>query len=94
MYEVVSDYELRQRGLKVERQVVVHIEYKGIRFNEGFRADIIFNRKVVIELKSVEKIDGSAQEAASNLSSSDGLQTGISFEFQPSVDEKRNCSRC
>lgn len=44
VYEVVLDYELRQRGLQVDRQVVVPIEYKGIQFNEGFRADMLTAR--------------------------------------------------
>jgi GxxExxY protein len=34
-------HELGQRGLQVERQVPIAIEYKGLKFNEGFRADLI-----------------------------------------------------
>ena len=49
-------HELQQRGLKVERQIPVSIEYKGIKFDEGFRADIIVGGKVVLELKSVEHV--------------------------------------
>jgi GxxExxY protein len=56
VYEVVLAYELQQRGLRVERQVVVPIEYQGLQFSEGFRADIIINHKVVLELKSVEHV--------------------------------------
>lgn len=56
VYEVSLAHELRERGLRVERQVPIGIEYKGIRFDEGFRADIIVERKVILELKSVEKI--------------------------------------
>jgi len=47
VYEVVLARELVERGLKVERQVQVPIEYKGIRFDEGFRADIIVEGKVI-----------------------------------------------
>ncbi len=43
VYEVVLARELQDRGLRVERQVSVPIEYKGIRFDESFRADIIVN---------------------------------------------------
>ena len=50
-------HELRQRGLGVELQVPVSIEYRGIKFDEGFRADIIVENKVVLELKSVERIN-------------------------------------
>ena len=56
VYEVILAHELQQRGLQVARQVVVPIIYQGIQFNEGFKADIIVNGKVVLELKSVERV--------------------------------------
>jgi len=56
VYEVILAHELSKRGLHVERQVPIAIEYDGIRFDEGFRADIIVGEKVVLELKSVEKV--------------------------------------
>ncbi len=48
-------YELRERGLKAERQVPIRIKYKWISFDEGFRADIVDDDRVIVELKSVEK---------------------------------------
>lgn len=56
VYEVVLARELEGRGLKVERQVPVAISYKGARFNEGFRADLLVEGKVLVELKSVERV--------------------------------------
>ena len=56
VYEVILAHELRQRGLRVERQVPVPIEYRGIKFDEGFRADIIVEGKVILELKSVQTV--------------------------------------
>ena len=56
VYEVVLAHALQKRGLKVERQVPIAIVFDGIRFNEGFRADLIVEDKVIIELKSVETI--------------------------------------
>jgi len=50
VYEIVLAHVLSRRGLHVDRQVPVSIEYDGIRFDEGFRADMI------VELKSVEKV--------------------------------------
>jgi len=55
VYEAVLFYELTKRGLKVERQVAVPIVYEDVRLEEGFRADLIVEEKVIIELKSVEK---------------------------------------
>ena len=56
VYEVVLVRELEVRGLEVRRQVIVPIEYQGIKFDEGFRADIIVEGKVILELKSVERV--------------------------------------
>jgi GxxExxY protein len=56
VYEAVLAAELRDRGLEVARQVPVPIEYHGCRFEEGFRADLIVAGKVLVELKSIEKV--------------------------------------
>ena len=56
VYETVLARELERRGLRVERQVPIPIEYDGLRFDEGFRADIIVAGKVILELKSVEQL--------------------------------------
>jgi GxxExxY protein len=56
VYEVILAYELRRRGLMVERQVSVAIEYEGVKFDEGFRADLVVEGKVIVELKSVEHV--------------------------------------
>jgi len=57
VYEVILVHMLRQAGLQVERQVPIPIEFHGVRFDEGFRADIIVEDKVIVELKSVEKFN-------------------------------------
>ena len=56
VYDVVLAKELENRGLRVERQVAVPIHHRGLRFEEGFRADIIVEGKVILELKSVEQL--------------------------------------
>lgn len=56
VYEITLAHELTKRGLKVERQVPVPIVYEGLRFEEGFRADLIVEKAVVVELKSVEEL--------------------------------------
>ncbi|PKM43092.1 MAG: GxxExxY protein [Gammaproteobacteria bacterium HGW-Gammaproteobacteria-1] len=56
VYEVLLAHELRQRGLRVERQVPIPVMYKGLTFDEGFRADIVVESRVIIELKCVEKL--------------------------------------
>jgi GxxExxY protein len=56
VYEVVLAHELQKRGLRVERQVPIPIAWEGIKFNEGFRADLIVEGKVIVELKSIETV--------------------------------------
>ncbi len=56
VYEVTFARKLEKRGLIVQRQVPIRIVYEGLEFEEGFRADLIINGKVIVELKSVEMI--------------------------------------
>ncbi len=56
VYEVVLAYELRKQGLKAERQVPIAIRYDELVFDEGFRADLVVEEKVIVELKSVEQL--------------------------------------
>ncbi|MCX7397890.1 MAG: GxxExxY protein [Planctomycetales bacterium] len=56
VYESILAYELKKRGLKVVRQVPVPVIYDDLQFEEGFRADLIVENSVIIELKSVESI--------------------------------------
>ena len=56
VYEVVLAHELKARGLEVQRQVPIPITYKSISFDEGFRADVLINRQVLLELKSVQTV--------------------------------------
>ena len=56
VYEVVLAHALERGELRVKRQVPVPIVFDGIKFDEGFRADLIVEDKVIVELKSVEKV--------------------------------------
>jgi GxxExxY protein len=56
VYESVLAYEVRKRGLSVDRQKPIPIIYDDLHFDEGFRADLVVNALVIIEIKSVEKI--------------------------------------
>ncbi|MEM6798553.1 MAG: GxxExxY protein [Planctomycetota bacterium] len=56
VYEVVLAREVERRGFRVRRQVVVPIEFRGVRFDEGFRLDLIVEDAVVVEIKSIEVI--------------------------------------
>ena len=57
VYEVILMKLLAEKGLHIQRQVSVPIKFKGEYFDEGFRIDLFVNGKVILELKSVEKIN-------------------------------------
>ena len=56
VYEVTLAYELRKRGLDVERQAPVQLKYEELVFEEGYRLDLIVNDKVIVEVKSVDEL--------------------------------------
>ena len=56
VYEAVLARDLERRGFRVERQKGIRIEYDGLFFEEGFRADLLVDSRVIVELKSVETL--------------------------------------
>jgi GxxExxY protein len=54
--EVLLAHELRKHGLQVELQMPIRIYYDELLFDEAFRADLFVDRKVIVELKSVENL--------------------------------------
>ena len=55
-YELALAHELEVRGLKVETQVPVSMQYKALEIDSAYRIDILVNDLVVIEVKAVEKL--------------------------------------
>ncbi len=56
VYEALLSKVLARRGLSVERQKPISFEYDGITFDDGFRVDLLVEGRVLVELKSVEKV--------------------------------------
>ncbi len=55
-YEVCLEYELKQMGLDVKRQLVLPVMYKSIKLDAGYRIDLLVEEKVIVELKSVNEL--------------------------------------
>jgi GxxExxY protein len=81
VYEVVLTRRLEKRGLEVKRQVAVPIEFEGERFDEGFRADLVVEGKVIIELKSVEKASPAHKKQLLTYLKLTGLKLGYLLNF-------------
>jgi GxxExxY protein len=56
VYEAVMAASLARGGLMVERQKPIEIEYDGMMLGEGFRADILVEGRLIIEVKSIERL--------------------------------------
>ncbi len=56
VYEAVLADGLRRRGLRVERQKPIDFSYDGVVFKEGFRADLVIEDRLIVEVKSVERL--------------------------------------
>ena len=81
VYEVTLDHELTKAGFKVKRQVPVSIVYDGIKFEEGFRADLIVNDKVIIELKAIENVMNVHKKQLLTYLKLSGLKLGYLLNF-------------
>ena len=55
-YEVCLQHELLKTGLEVARQVALPVVYDDIRLDAGYRIDLIVNKAIIIEIKSVEAL--------------------------------------
>ena len=85
VYEVLLARKLSERGLAVERQVAVPIEYQGVRFEEGFRADIIFEKKVILEIESVASLNNAHRKQLLTYLKLTGMKLGFLLNFGEAV---------
>lgn len=93
VYEVALEQELRLSGLSVERQVPIPIQYRGISFNEGFRADIIVAGKIILELKSVEAVSGVHKKQIQTYLRLTSMKLGYLLNFGAAL-MKNGITRC
>lgn len=56
VYETCLCHELTERGVAIERQIPLPLKYDGIKIGSGFRIDIVADKKVVVEVKAIEKL--------------------------------------
>ncbi len=85
VYEVLLAHELELKGLKFKRQVQIQIEYHGIKFNEGFRADIVVEDKVMLELKLIEAVTPAHKKQVLTYLKLTGCKLGYLLNFGESL---------
>jgi GxxExxY protein len=84
-YEIILLDELRQRGLRAERQAPIAIAYRGHTFDEGFRADILVEDKVIVELKCVEKLNNAHRKQLLTYLRLTGMKLGYLLNFSEAL---------
>jgi len=80
-YEACLEFELRDRGFDVKRQVELPVHYRGVKVDAGFRIDLLVNGLVVVELKAVEKLDRIHEAQLHTYLRLTGLHAGLLMNF-------------
>ena len=84
-YEVCFDYELKQAGLSVERQLELPVIYKEIKMDCGYRVDLIVEKQLLIELKTVSKLLPVHQAQLLTYMKLTGISKGLLLNFHVAV---------
>jgi GxxExxY protein len=82
VYAVVLTHELRKRGLQVERAVPIPVRWDNIELEVGFRADLIVEGLVLVELKSVEVVHPVWKKNAPDLLATCRQAAGPAHQFR------------
>lgn len=93
VYEVVLAKQLQKRGLRIQRQIPVPIVFEDDEFDEGFRADIVVNECVVLELKSVEQLHPVHAKQVQTYLKLTGYRLGFLLNFNEAL-MKNGIVRC
>ena len=80
-YEQCLEYELRERGLVVARQVPVTIQYKALRIPNGYKLDLLVEKQLVVELKAVEHVLWLHEAQLLTYLKLSGMQRGLLLNF-------------
>lgn len=81
VYEIILAHELAGRSLRIERQVPIPIIYKSLTFDEAFRADLLVEGKVILELKSIEQINNAHRKQLQTYLRLTNLKLGYLLNF-------------
>lgn len=81
VYQRVLAYELRKAGFQVETEVPVPVEWDGNVIDESFRADLIINSQVLVELKSIEHLSAVHQKQVLTYLKLTNLKLGLLINF-------------
>ena len=81
VYEAAFAYELEKRQVPYTRQQGIPTQYEGVVLDVGFRADIIMDQKLIIEIKSIERIDRVHHKTLLTYLALSGIKLGLLVNF-------------
>lgn len=85
VYEEIMYFELSKQGLSVQRQKAIPVIWNGLNMEIGFRADLIVENKVIIELKSVESLAPVHSKQLLTYLKLTGLKLGLLINFNENL---------
>jgi len=89
VYEEALCYELDRKSLPYERQASLDIRYKDLVFLNRFRADIVVDRKIIVEVKAIQRLTAIEDAQLLNYLRVTGIRVGLLFNFGASRLEFR-----
>jgi GxxExxY protein len=87
-YEESLAWELTNRGVKVDRQVAIPVRYKELRIEDGYRIDMLVNKELILELKSVDSFQPVHTAQMLTYLKMTGYKLGLLLNFKVDVMRK------
>jgi GxxExxY protein len=85
VYEACLNHELKKRGCRVATQVPVPVVYDGMRLDAGLRLDLIVEDKLIVEVKSVERMNPVYDAQLLTYLKLTGIRLGLLINFNVGV---------
>ena len=85
VYEEILEFEMKKRGFNCKRQQSIPVIWEKIKFEHGFRADLIIEDKVIIEIKSIESINPVHQKQLLTYLRLTDLKLGLLINFNEAL---------
>ncbi|MCL5406857.1 MAG: GxxExxY protein [Deltaproteobacteria bacterium] len=80
-YEACLAFELAKRGLRVEQQKPLPVHYQGVDLDCGYRIDLLVEKRVIVELKAVERLEPIHNAQLLSYLKLSGLRLGLLINF-------------
>ena len=93
-YEICLCRELNLRGIPFERQVSIPVEYKGVRLDCGYRADLIVGGKILVEIKAVDQLAPIHEAQVLSYLKLSGLRVGLLINFMNACSRTAFAAKC